>query len=279
MSLRYGYVSNGFLDHSLEQMVQVLSRFGYEGIGITLDHAHLDPFHVTDRRLAAIGKLLEERSLTPVIETGARYYLDPFRKHRPSLVSVDKEGRRTRTRYYLRAIEIGAQLGASCVSLWSGTPQQGVDPEKSWDRLASGVKELCTRAEAEGMTIAFEPEPGMFVESMADYAELRERVDHSALSLTLDLGHVAITESPPFAESIVEWAPHIANVHIEDIRDREHVHLPFGEGNLDFPPLVAALRQIDYRGLVLVELSRNNADAPLQAQRSIIALRNAEAHS
>lgn len=257
-------------------MVQVISRLGYDGIGITLDHMHLDPFKVSDDRLAEVRALLEGRDLSPVIETGARYYLDATRKHRPSLVSVDPEGRRARVEYYRRAIDIAVHLGAPCVSLWSGVPQRGIPESLSWKRLVGGLEQVCEHAASNGVKIAFEPEPGMFVEGLADYAELRSRLDHPALAMTLDLGHLAITEDAPLESHIEEWAPHIVNVHIEDIRDRVHLHLPFGEGNLGIPPLLAALRRIDYTGLVLVELSRNNADAPVQAQRSIIYLRNAD---
>ena len=39
--------------------------------------------------LRDVRRLLENAGLTPVIETGARYFLDPLRKHRPTLISVD----------------------------------------------------------------------------------------------------------------------------------------------------------------------------------------------
>jgi sugar phosphate isomerase/epimerase len=57
-------------------------------------------------------------------------------------------------------------------------------------------------------------------------------------------------------------------VHIEDIRGREHVHLPFGEGTIDFAPVVAALVDTGFAGLVAVELSRHSHEAPAQARRA-----------
>lgn len=274
--LEYGYNSNGFADHSWEQMLQVLTRFGYRGVGITLDHHHLDPFHVTPARLAAMRADLERARLTPVIETGARYYLDPFRKHRPSLVSVDPAGRRQRVAYYQRAIEIAVDLGAKVVSLWSGAVQPRIPAETTWERLCESLELVADRARAAGVVLGFEPEPGMFVENLADFAELRRRLPHPSLQLTLDLGHLAVSETDPLDQHVYEWADELVNVHIEDIRAGRHEHLPFGEGEMDFPPLLRALRQIGYAGLVQVELSRHSAEAPIQAQRSIIFLRQAE---
>ncbi|MCA8963019.1 MAG: sugar phosphate isomerase/epimerase, partial [Planctomycetes bacterium] len=196
--LRYGYVSNGFRDHTIDQMTQVLRRFGYDGVGLTIDPVHIDPFEVRPARLDHIRRLLESRRLAVVVETGARYVLDAFRKHRPSLVSVDAEGRRARIEYYRRAIDIAARLGATCVSLWSGTPQRGVPHDRCWSRLVDGLRTVCDHAHERSIAVAFEPEPGMFIETLAQFRELNERLEHPALKLTLDLGHVAITEKPPF---------------------------------------------------------------------------------
>ena len=42
----------------------------------------------------------------------------------------------------------------------------------------------------------------------------------------------------------------------------------FGEGEMDFPPLIAALADAGYDGGVHVELSRHSHDAPRVAQRA-----------
>ncbi|MGH7296256.1 MAG: TIM barrel protein, partial [Polyangiaceae bacterium] len=59
------------------------------------------------------------------------------------------------------------------------------------------------------------------------------------------------------------------------IRGRAHEHLPFGEGDIEFPPALAALERAGYRGLVQVELSRHSHDATRQAERAIAFLRDA----
>ncbi|MFQ5655718.1 MAG: sugar phosphate isomerase/epimerase family protein [Planctomycetota bacterium] len=274
--LRYGYISNGFADHTLEQMIEVLAHFGYQGLGITLDPRHLDPFHATAQRLRRIRELARGAGLEIVIETGARYALDTFRKHRPSLVSVDPRGRRQRLVWYRRGLEIASELGAGVLSLWSGTPQPGIPKDASWARLEEALAVLLDHAQSAGVTIGFEPEPGMFVEDLEDFAELKRRIDHPCLKLTLDLGHLAITEGPPLADRVVEVGGEIVNVHADDVRGGRHEHLPLGEGEIEFPPLLAALGRLDYRGLVLVELSRDSHRAPLLAQRSLLYLRNAE---
>lgn len=277
VTLRYGYISNGFADHSLEAMVAVLAHSGYRGIGITLDHHHLDPFRSPDERIEEIRRALEGAGLAPVVETGARYLLDPFRKHWPALVSRDAAARRRRIDFYRRAVEIAAALGAGTVSLWSGAAEAEAHTRESWASLLGGLEEVLDFAESHRVRVAFEPEPGMFIESLADFDELRRRLPHPALRLTIDLGHLAITEREPLAAHIEAHRAHLINVHVDDVRERRHEHLPLGSGEIRFEPLLGALLEIGYDGLVLVELSRHSAEAPLQAAHSIEFLRAVEA--
>ena len=46
MTLKYGYVTNGFRDHALDDVFALLADLGYDGVGITLDVGHLHPFQV-----------------------------------------------------------------------------------------------------------------------------------------------------------------------------------------------------------------------------------------
>src|SRR5262245_23151058 len=82
-----GYNTNGFAHHRLEDAVLILNKLRYRSIAITLDHHALNPYdpHV-QRQIDAIRGLLDQCGLASAVETGARFLLDPFRKHRPTLV-------------------------------------------------------------------------------------------------------------------------------------------------------------------------------------------------
>jgi sugar phosphate isomerase/epimerase len=55
-----------------------------------------------------------------------------------------------------------------------------------------------------------------------------------------------------------------------------HEHLEFGAGEIDFPPVLRALIDSGYGGLVSVELPRHSHAAPEVARRSLAFLRKAE---
>jgi len=58
------------------------------------------------------------------------------------------------------------------------------------------------------------------------------------------------------------------NVHIEDMRSGVHEHLMFGEGQIDFPPVLQALAEVGYPGGIHVELSRHSHEAPTAVRRA-----------
>ena len=44
MSLRFAYNTNGAANHRLDDAIRLIADAGYDGIALTLDHHHLDPF-------------------------------------------------------------------------------------------------------------------------------------------------------------------------------------------------------------------------------------------
>ena len=101
----------------------------------------------------------------------------------------------------------------------------------------------------------------MFIENLTQYQKLKERVDHQMFALTLDVGHAFLTEDDSPADCIRSFGPAIKNIHLEDMKTGHHRHLQFGEGELEFPAVFEALKEINYAGLINVELSRHSRNA------------------
>ena len=136
------------------------------------------------------------------------------------------------------------------------------------DRLVAGLREVLDYAATKNVLIAFEPEPGMFIDTMPAFEELLGRIDVPNLRLTLDIGHLQCQGELPIAEVIRRWSSRLANVHIEDMRRGVHEHLMFGEGEIDFPPILRTLAEVGYTGGVYVELSRHSHEGPTAARKA-----------
>ncbi|GHJ49700.1 hypothetical protein Cs7R123_70420 [Catellatospora sp. TT07R-123] len=273
-SIRWGYGTNGFAGHRLADALDVIAGLGYCGVALTLDHHHLDPYAPgLARRVAGTAARLGSLGLSVVVETGARYLLDPRRKHAPTLLDDDRE---VRLDFLRRAVAIAADLGAEAVSCWSGVLPGHVSRRQGWDRLLDGCEQVVKAAQAAGVPVGFEPEPGMLVGDLAGWRALHRALGAPAgFGLTLDVGHCRVDEPDDVAECVRQAGPHLVNVQIEDMRRGVHEHLEFGQGEIDFPPVLRALAETGYRGLVAVELPRHSHAAPEVAARSLAFLRAA----
>ena len=272
--MRLGYNTNGFAHHALDDALTILADLGCGSVALTLDYHALNPLAAGWRQEAKrIANLLERLRLHSVVETGARFLLDPWRKHRPTLVDPPRQAAR-RLDFLKRSIDIARQLGSDAVSFWSGATTPGTAESVQWKRLLAGCTHLADYAERRGVRLAFEPEPGMFIDTMPRFAELHQRVGHPSFGLTLDIGHLYCQGEVPIADHLHRWRDWLWNVHIEDMRRGVHEHLMFGEGEIDFGPLLAALRELGYERGVHVELSRHSHDAVETARRALRYLRN-----
>jgi sugar phosphate isomerase/epimerase len=253
----------------------VLADLGYEGVALTLDHHSLNPFDSQNlEQVRIVRDLLRRYRLRAVVETGARFLLDARRKHQPTLLDPDPVLRERRRDFIRRAARTAAALGVNVVSFWSGTPVDDAPPAVLMERLTESCAILAQDAESlQDIRLAFEPEPGMFLETMDRYAELFEKVNHPRFGLTLDVGHLHCLNEP-IGPTIRRWKHVLWNVHIEDMRRGVHEHLMFGDGEIDFAEVLRSLREIDYRGGVFVELSRHSHDAVETARKALAFLKS-----
>jgi L-ribulose-5-phosphate 3-epimerase len=273
-TFQLGYGTNGFANHRLDDALRVIADLGYTAVALTLDHHHLDPYGEdvvgeTDHVAVLLGRL----GLRCVVETGARYLLDPRHKHHPTLV-CDEPGRRID--FLHRAVRIAAELDADCVSFWSGIRPSTVDPAMAWQRMRAGVSALLDEAGSLGVRLGLEPEPGMFVEQLSDALRLRDELGApELLGITLDVGHCVAVEPEDAAACVRRAAGLLVNVQLDDMRTGVHEHLEFGEGELNLPATLAALTEVGYSGVAAVELPRHSHAAPDVAARALRALRAA----
>ncbi|WP_282701213.1 sugar phosphate isomerase/epimerase family protein [Streptomyces sp. CC219B] len=275
--LRFGYGTNGLTDLRLDDALHLLADLGYDAVGLTLDHMHLDPLAPDlAARTRRVAHRLDALGLAVTVETGARYVLDPRRKHGPSLLDPDPDARARRVDLLLRAVRVAADLGAHAVHCFSGITPDGTDPDTAWKRLAESLTPVLDAAATAGVPLALEPEPGHLLATLADFHHLRHTLgDPDHLGLTLDIGHCQCLEPLSPADCVRAAAPWLRHVQIEDMRRGIHEHLPFGDGEIDFPPVLAALAATGYQGPTVVELPRHSHAGPHFAEHSLRFLRRA----
>lgn len=270
MTLRFAYNTNGCANHRLDDALALIGDSGYDGVALTLDIHHLDPFAPDfQNQRRAVAARLRQLGLGCVVETGARFLLDPRAKHEPTLVSPTAEGRARRLEFLTRALEVAAETGADAMSFWAGAPKAGIDLGQARDWLRQGVEQVVRSAEMLGTVAALEPEPGMLVETVDDWRGL----GIGGLRLALDTGHCLVTGEREPEAAVHEFADELGTISIEDMRRGAHVHLPFGEGDMPVAAVLNALQAVGFSKLVCVELSRESHRADAMVPQALAYLK------
>ena len=253
-----GFSTNSIGDVDPLEALPALRDLGYRSLALTLDHHTLHPAAPDlAARLDRWRAALAAAGMACVIETGARHLLDPRVKHEPTLVTASREARARRVAFTRGAIDVAADLGAACVSLWSGVARDAADAETLWTRLVDALGPILDHAARRGVVLGFEPEPGMVIDTLARCGELLARLgrpDH--LRLTVDTGHLECMGERPAADVLTPWVDRVVNVHVDDMLACRHEHLPLGTGDVDFAAVLGALAAGGYRGGLHVELPR-----------------------
>ena len=272
--MRYAYNTNGLAHHRLDDALLLLADSGYDGVALTLDVHHLDPYAADALEQAKqLRRRCDDLGLGVVVETGARYLLNPRVKHEPTFVTAGPAGRARRLAYLRLACDLDEVLEAEAVSFWAGVPAPGVDRAQAWTWLVEGVAGLLDSHGSVGYALAFEPEPGMLVEDCDDWARLQ--AEAPGLSLALDTGHCVVSGAYEPQDAVRAFASHLGTVAVEGMRRGVHDHLPLDEGDVDLPAVLAALKDISYDKLVTLELSRDSHRAHDMVPRALATLRAA----
>ncbi|MCH9002136.1 MAG: TIM barrel protein, partial [Planctomycetes bacterium] len=160
-----GYNTNGFAHHRLSDALIVIREIGYQSVALTVESDILDPpdHKGVEKAVRAVKPLFDDLDLRVTIETGARFILDPRRKHQPTLISTLAADRQRRMNFLKAAVDFAAALSADSVSLWSGVSDDGAQDAENFDRLVAGLQDLSRHAEGADVRLAFEPEPGVFI--------------------------------------------------------------------------------------------------------------------
>src|SRR5215213_4788576 len=255
--IRLAFSTNAFKKNTLDEAIDFIGGIGYAGAELMADLHHAYPPVMDAERLAHTQKHLADRKL-PVSNVNAFTLFACGDTYHPTWIEDDAAKREQRIEHTLNCIDLAAQFGARTISLQPGGPTIGttISRDLAGERYAEGLHRVLPRAKAKDLILAIEPEPGLFIETAAEYLEFKNRFfkDDDHVRMNCDIGHLFCVGDDP-AQVIRHHAEHVAHVHLEDIgRNRVHQHLTPGKGVIDFAAVFKALEAIDYRGWTTVEL-------------------------
>jgi sugar phosphate isomerase/epimerase len=246
---RFAICNETFGDWAFDRAFGFAAEQGYRGIEIA-------PFtiadDVTDIPTARRDEIRKQAEQAGVEIVGLHWLL--ARTKGFHLTSPDAEVRRRTAKYLAELARFCADLGGGRM-IFGSPPQRnlpdGVTREQGIVFAAEVIAEVLPVLEERNVMLAIEPlSPGTtnFLRTAAEAMELVQRVDAARCRLILDCLAMA-SEPTPIPELIRRHHASLVHFHANDPNRQGP-----GFGELNFVPIFAALREVNYRGWVSVEV-------------------------
>jgi protein FrlC len=172
--IQLAFSTNAFKKNTFEEALRSIASIGYTAVELMADLHHAYPPTMTEERTAEIKGLLAELKLT-VSNVNAFTLFACGDTYRPTWIEDSVAERRRRIEHTLNCIRMAADFGAKTISLQPGGPMigSGLSREEAGRRFAEGIEECVPLAKEKGVTLAIEPEPGLFIQTAAEYLEFK----------------------------------------------------------------------------------------------------------
>ncbi|MFT3785682.1 MAG: sugar phosphate isomerase/epimerase [Tepidisphaeraceae bacterium] len=251
------FSTNAFKQNTLIESIEAIGQVGYRAVELMADLHHAYPLTFSAERRRETKKRLADLGLA-VSNVNAFTHFVAGDTYHPTWIEDDAKLVDVRVQHTIRSIELAQEFGAKTVSIQPGGPLIGrsISRNEAYERFATALARCVPTAQACGVTIAVEPEPGLLIERAGEYMEFKQRhfAAESTVRMNCDVGHLFCVGDDP--ADVIRRFPHdIAHVHLEDIgQNRVHQHLTPGRGVIDFGSIFAALEQSQFDGWTTVEL-------------------------
>lgn len=163
-----------------------------------------------------------------------------------------------------RAAKLASQFGATRLVIGGGARRADGAHDGDFEALARGLDRAAAIAAAHGLESSYHPHMGTLVEAPEALARLMAL---STIKFCPDTAHLAAGGGDP-AALIRLYSERLAHVHLKDL-DRDTMRfMPLGQGHLDFPGIVRAVREAGYDSWLMVELDSYDGDPKEAAEIS-----------
>lgn len=235
--------------------ISVLDRFkmikdaGFEGIELNRPDA------------TPIDEILKARDATGIEIAGvicSTHWGKPITHQDPAIREQGMRGLKL-------ALQEAGEIGCSRLLLVPGVVNKEVSYADAYKRSQAAIREAIPAAEKARCKIAIENVWNQFLLSPMEAARFVDELDSPWVGWHFDIGNVVTFGWPE--QWIRILGPRILNVHIKEYsrkkRDQAGPYKGFdvelGEGDVDWPEVVKALKEIGYKGYGILEVPGGDA--------------------
>jgi len=237
----------------LEETLLRVREWGYEGFELVMGPNGSIPLDAGEKDYARLRSLSEKTGVvfTSICISGSR---------EGSLTDNDPAAQRLRSEEILKAIEAAAALDIDCLLIVPGAVTKEVPYDVAYERVIEGMKQLAEPAERAKVNLGIENVWNKLFVSPLDMREAIDRVGSDYVGCFFDIGNFVFWSFPE--QWIRILGDRIKKVHFKDFKfaDMKCEFSRLTEGQVDWPAVMDALREIGYDDFVISEVGGSDEE-------------------
>ena len=233
------------------QQCKAAAELGYMGLEVAPFTLAEDPMQLSDAQAREFARIAADHG---VVISGLHWLL--VAPSGLSMVSPDAALRSRTVDVMKRMVELCALMGGKY--LVHGSPKQrsvppGETREATYAHARDALAAAAQAAQQAGVTYCIEPlarNETDLLNTVAEAAQLVDEIGSPNFKTMIDCSAAGQTETTPVHELIAQWLPtaKIGHIQVNDPNRRAP-----GQGKMEFAPILAAIRNGGYTGVLGVE--------------------------
>jgi protein FrlC len=276
--LLLGFSSNGFQKTTLENALKKISSCGFSGAEILFDSPHWQDSRQHKNQVKELLEVMQRYELNiNNLNANDSCLLGNAQEPNPRPVHPDATVSKAVLDWELHLLDIAVDLGSPPLCFATGPLRAKHSEEQALEQLRRHIEILVSKADKLKTPLSIEFEPEHFINSWAKLKPLLLEFKSPYFGVNFDIGHAAVA-GEDIVETLKDAKDFVSNIHFEDIKDRVHVHLVPGEGDLPLIEVVNYLKSINYQKGLTVELYNHShrADAAIEDTRDYFKAQHPE---
>jgi sugar phosphate isomerase/epimerase len=254
-----------YAEQPLDEALRTLHGHGWRAFEASTEHmVAIERDDAPEERIAEVRSCVDELGVT-MPQAHALLKAD--------VAHHDEAKREKHVRRLARHIEIAGALGIEVIVIHPGGARMATtraERDRDWRLNVETFRQLGDLAGEHGLRIALENLMGRY-RAPYELLDLIAAIDHPAIAVTFDTSHANVVRLD-LPAAIREFGSMLAATHISDNDGSGDQHRTPGNGQIDWPPVMDALREVGYEGLFDLEIpGERHAVLSLRDQQSRLA--------
>lgn len=237
--MKYSMCSAMTKERSLENVLELAHSLNLNGVEIWV--GHIEQYLEKGNTLHDLARLLESLHLSCV---GISPYLD----------FIDEEKQNSTQDMVETCLGYCVALHCPMIRVFLGYKGSAEVSEKEWKYCVQTLKDAAKKAEAANVTLAIETHNDQPSDSAEKLLSLLDAVGSSAVQVLFD-GVNMVSTGQKMMDVYVPLKDHVIHVHMKNKDLANDRFMAVGEGDLDFIPVIRALKNDGYDGYISFEYS------------------------